>query len=62
MYIYAYNIKRHNKYRQSHANNDTHCGLNGSSLGCRKEEKEGQESLEGPRKQRKTTNGYNERA
>lgn len=30
---------------------ETHCGLNGSSLDRRKEEKEGQEPLEGLRKQ-----------
>lgn len=38
------------KYRQSHANQETYCGLNGSSLDRRKGEKEGRESLEGSEK------------
>jgi len=40
----------HNKYRQSHANKNTHCELNGSSLDRKKREKEGSESLEDSRK------------
>lgn len=51
-----------NKYHADHAQTrEMHCGLNGSSLDHRKGEKEGQESLGDPRKQRKTANGYNER-